>query len=357
MKVSRRLCLRGLGAILTGGPTSSAAKALEHRRDGVSTQPLGLVIHSYAVRQRHPEKNLADPLAFLDHARALGAAGCQTALGERDERYVEQVRQFLDRHQMYLEGTINLPRDPSDASRFEAQVRSARACGVGILRTVMLSGRRYETFESADAVRRFASESFSRLRLAVPIVERHGMKLAVENHKDWRSPDLIAILKRIDSPHVGVCLDTGNSIALLEDPFEVIEQLAPHALTTHFKDVDLREYKEGFLLAEVPLGTGVLDLPRVARTLRAHQPDIRLNLEMITRDPLKVPCLTPNYWATFEDLPGRFLAATLTLARQRGSREPLPTVSDRTSDDQLRLEDDNIARSLAYARQYLAAHS
>ena len=77
------------------------------------------------------------------------------------------------------------------------------------------------------------------------------------------------------------------------------------AFTTHFKDMGVEEYREGFLLSEVPLGTGVLDLPRVIRTLRAAHPEIRFNLEMITRDPLEVPCLAVVYWATFPDLPGK----------------------------------------------------
>ena len=37
---------------------------------------------------------------------------------------------------------------------------------------------------------------------------------------------------------------------------------------------------------------------------------------MITRDPLKVPCLTEGYWVTFPDLPGRHLAHTLSLVRE-----------------------------------------
>ena len=119
------------------------------------------------------------------------------------------------------------------------------------------------------------------------MVARHGVRLAVENHKDWRADELIALLKRLGNDHVGVCLDTGNSIALLEDPMDVVEALAPWAFTTHFKDMGLEEYRDGFLLAEVPLGTGVLDLPRVVRTLRAAAPDLHFNIEMITRDPLQ----------------------------------------------------------------------
>jgi hypothetical protein len=91
------------------------------------------------------------------------------------------------------------------------------------------------------------------------------------------------------------------------------------------------------------------------RTLRDKQPDIRLNLEMMTRDPLKVPCLLPRYWATSESLSGRHLAQLLKLARQRGGREPLPQVSKLTKDQQLSEEDRNIDLCLEFARKQLVA--
>ena len=164
---------------------------------------------------------------------------------------------------------------------------------------------------------------------------------------------MIAILKRVGNDHVGVCLDTGNSIALLEDPMEVVEALAPWAFTTHFKDMGLEEDRDGFLLAEVPLGAGILDLPRVVRALRALRPEIRFNIEMITRDPLKVPCLTEGYWVTFADLPGRHLARMISLVRNQRRSNPLPRISSLPPEDRLRAEDDNIRRCLAFARDHL----
>ena len=190
-------------------------------------------------------------------------------------------------------------------------------------------------------------------RLAAPAVARHNIRLAVENHKDLRADEFIALLKQVGNDNIGICLDTGNSIALLEDPMEVVETLAPRAFTTHFKDMAMEEYRQGFLLAEVPLGTGILDLRRVLRTVRAANPEIRLNLEMITRDPLKVPCLTEGYWATFPELPGRHLAHTLSLIRDHPASHPLPRISNLATADQLRAEDDNIRRCFAFAREGL----
>jgi hypothetical protein len=175
------------------------------------------------------------------------------------------------------------------------------------------------------------------------------VRLAVENHKDWRVEELLGILKRLDSRHVGVCLDTGNSIALLEDPHEVVRAYAPWAFTTHFKDMSVAEYEAGFLLAEVPLGRGFLNLKEVLTILKKANPLIRINLEMITRDPLRVPCLTKKFWATFETLPGRYLADTLALVRKHASRHALPIVSKLSLAEQVAAEEENVQNSLRYA--------
>jgi sugar phosphate isomerase/epimerase len=320
---------------------------------------LGLVIHSFAVRTardrgRPSEDRFSAPARFLDHAHSLGARGVQVGLGPLGDAAADALRERAKAASMYLEGITALPRDDADLARFEAEIRAAKRAGAEVVRSVMLSGRRYETFATAAAFRRFAEASAHALSLAAPVAARHGMLLAIENHKDWRADELLDILKRVGNEHAGVCLDTGNSIALLEDPMEVVDALAPRAFTTHFKDMGLEEYRQGFLLAEVPLGTGILDLPRAVRTLRAARPEIRFNVEMITRDPLKVPCLTDGYWATFPDLPGRHLARALSLVRDHPPGQPLPRISSLSPAEQLRAEDENIRRCLAYVREQLA---
>jgi sugar phosphate isomerase/epimerase len=319
---------------------------------------LGLVIHSFPVRgardrdRRGPDR-FSDPFRFLDHCRSLGARGIQVGIGARTDAEADALRARAEEAGMDLEGIATLPRDEADVARFEAEVRTAKRAGAAVVRTACLSGRRYETFDSDAAFRQFADRSLNSLKLAAPVVSRHGVRLAVENHKDWRADELIGLLKKVGSDQVGVCVDTGNSIALLEDPMEVVEALAPRAFATHFKDMAVEEYRDGFLLSEVPLGTGYLDLPRVVRTLRAANPDIRFTLEMITRDPLKVPCLTERYWATFPDLPGRHLARALSDVRAHASKEPLPRVSTLSPEDRLRAEDENIRRCLVVARERL----
>jgi 3-oxoisoapionate decarboxylase len=216
-----------------------------------------------------------------------------------------------------------------------------------------LSGRRYEVFTSAEQFRQFLEQSKKSLALAKPAVERHEIRLAVENHKDLEAPALAELIKAVNSPHVGVCLDTGNNVALLEDPLATAEVLAPVTFTTHVKDMGVAEYADGFLLAEVPLGTGFLDLARLVGLFKKARPEVRFNLEMITRDPLKVPCLTAGYWATLEHVSGKRLAALLALVRKHTGKEPLPRVSGLNREEQLLREDDNVRQCLRHARERL----
>jgi sugar phosphate isomerase/epimerase len=319
---------------------------------------LGIVIHSYAVRSRVSRERgdkipFADPFAFLDHAHGMGVAGVQVAIRPVAKEELMRLRRRLDATGMYLEGIVSLPKSKSDVERFTRDLEAAKAVGATIVRTVCLNTRRYETFTKADHFRDFVKESRAALELAEPISGKVGVCLAVENHKDWRIDEFIDLLKRLSSKHVGVCVDTGNSIALLEDPRAVIEAYAPYALTTHFKDMAVAEYEAGFLLAEVPFGTGFLDLGEMIRVLRKHQPAIRFNVEMITRDPLRVPCLTRKYWETMGHVSGRELVEALQRVRKVAAKKPLPRVSELSAEKQVRIEQANVEACLAYGKKVL----
>jgi len=101
----------------------------------------------------------------------------------------------------------------------------------------------------------------------------------------------------------------------------VVEAYAPHAFTSHLKDMGVQEYQDGFPAVGGPLGDGFLDLPKMIATLRRAQPQIHFNLEMITRDPLKVTCLTEKYWATMGDTPAGRLAETLAMVRANAAKK------------------------------------
>lgn len=343
--------LASAAPLVAGVPLLFSAEAANRKRLGVCAYSYNL--HWRTARDGRPGARFKDSLDFLEYCRQLGAGGVQTDLSSRDAGNAAKLRAKAEACQLYLEGQVSLPQQESDVARFDTDIRAAREAGAGVVRAAMLGGRRYETFDSADAFRRFAEKSWQSLTLAEPILRKHRVKLAIENHKDRRVSELLDLLKRISSEFVGVCVDVGNNIALLEEPMAVVAALAPFATSTHLKDMAVQEYEDGFLLSEVPLGEGFLDLKRMLALLQQANPKIQFNLEMITRDPLKIPCLTQKYWATMEALPAPQLAAALTMVRRNAAKKPLPRTSGLDLEQQLTLEDENVRASFAYARQRL----
>jgi 3-oxoisoapionate decarboxylase len=322
--------------------------------DTAARSRLGIVTYSYSIRRaREPGGRLHDPIGFVEHCRARGAGGVQTSLGVRDPEYCARLRELIATAGMYLEGIVRAPREQADVERFQREMETARACGVQVVRTAMLEGRRYETFRTAEDFRRFRTRSRETLALARPVAERLQLRLAVENHKDYRAAELAELLREARSLWIGACVDTGNNVALLETVDETVDTLAPLAFTTHLKDMAVEEYTGGFLLAEVPLGNGIVNLPRIVERLRRANPAIRFNLEMITRDPLRIPCLTPAYWATLEDMPARRLAAALAEVRARRPSQPLPRISPLDVSQRTEREEENVRGSLRYAQDRL----
>jgi len=253
---------------------------------------------------------------------------------------------------MYLEIQTFLPR--GDPAEFEHAVKVAKEAGATSLRVVCLLGRRYELMKTLDDWKEAVAGFHRQITAAVPIVERHRMPLGIENHKDWRVDQQVALLRQYSSEYVGVCLDTGNNLAVLDDPMETVERLAPYTFNVHFKDMAMEECADGFLLSEVPLGEGMLDLPGMVGTIRRAKPDVRFSLEMITRDPLLVPCLTDRYWASYDDENGgRDLARMLTRIRGRNNPAPLPRISGLPPDERLALEHELVDRSIRYASDSL----
>ncbi|MGH9405007.1 MAG: sugar phosphate isomerase/epimerase family protein [Terriglobia bacterium] len=315
--------------------------------DAAAPSTMGVVQYSFS---RHPQAK--STYQFLDFCHSFGAAGVQVGLDSLDPSYADKVRRHADALGMYLEVIAPLPK-PDGSGKFEETIVAAKRAGAVCMRSACLGGRRYEVFSSLDQWKRFVADSHARLSHAVPILEKHKMALGIENHKDWTEDELVALLKHYDCEYLGACIDTGNNMALLDNPQYLVQALAPYAVTTHFKDMAVEEYPEGFKLSEVPLGEGILNLRVLVATIRSTRPRAHFNLEMITRDPLKIPCLTDKYWATFPNRNGKYLADTLALVRTHKPSQPLPLVSNLSPDAQHAREEENVRKCLSYARDEL----
>lgn len=315
---------------------ASAIASLAAAAD-VPKSKLGVATTCYMTVRR-----FTDTLEFLEHCHSIGAAGIQATLTNFEPAYLDKIARRLEETGMYLELMIGLPR--TDMTRFVQTVDAAKRLNALCVRGACLSGRRYETFSTQQEWQKFISESEAAIARALPVVTKARMPLALENHKDWTVDEFVALLKKYDSEYLGVCLDTGNNISLLDDPMEVVERLAPYAISTHIKDMGVDEYPDGFLLSEVTIGTGFLDIPKIMATIQKARPKTKMTLEMITRDPLKVPALTDKYWVTFPNRSGAYLARTLRLVEKNKKRLPQLTTMQKPA--QLAEEEQNVRKCL-----------
>ena len=308
------------------------------------------------VLRMQASKGGAKPFDIVEHCHSIHLAGVQTNPPSNDPEAVKAFRQRLENYNMHLICDPRYPRQESDVQAFEAQIKAFKDAGA-VACHAALTGRRYEDYTSLEPFRQMFEQCKKQIALAEPILRKYKMKLGIENHKGWRSAEQVAWLKQLGSEWVGVCLDFGNNISLCEDPMDTVRALAPYTFFTHIKDVAVEEYEDGFLLSEVPMGEGILDLKQMVQILRQKDPNIIFNLEMITRDPLKIPVFTTKYWATFDDayspLPGRDLAKVLAMVKKNRPRSPLPRITGMSLEEQVKAEDDYNARCIAYARQNL----
>jgi len=341
----------GIAASILSAPAWASESAIPKKTK------LGIDDFSYNIRSRaekagYTPKVTQDPLTFLKYCHSIGAGGVQCAIGRRDEAYAKELRTYVEENDLFIEDSVWLG-GKVDLERFEAGVASVKAAGARAIRG-FCGGRRYEQFEKREQFDEFADLSWKAIESVAPIVEKYRIPLAIENHKDWLIPYMLKMLRKIDSEYVGVCIDTNNSFALLEDPMDLVEAYATWAHSVHLKDMAVCEYEGGFLLADIAFGEGTLDLPRIVEIIRKAKPSMKFSVEMSTRNPLKVPCLSEKYWATLGDVPGVNLARAMRYVRAHASdKDTLPNIDNLSVDEQVKLEEQNIRKCLRYAAEHL----
>jgi sugar phosphate isomerase/epimerase len=146
-----------------------------------------------------------------------------------------------------------------------AHIGHAKAVGADTMRIV--GGNRRTR---PDSWVRHLRQLRGALRRVIPAAEDAGVTLAIENHIDLLADEMVELIRAVDSPYLGVTLDTGNNLRLFEDPVEVCRKLAPYARATHIKDIDVwrGDPKEFSFWPSVAVGDGIVDLKAVVGFLK-----------------------------------------------------------------------------------------
>ena len=215
----------------------------------------------------------------IDHASNLGVEGVDVLHVQMDNESPEYIRSLRDRAQDKNIELICLSIhqdfvDP-DKEKRNKNIDHTKKCidiahdlGISYIR---LNSGRWNTIDSFDDLMAnkgvepilpgfTENDGFKwcidSINECLPHAEQAGVVLALENH--WgltRTPEgLLRIVNSIDSPWLGVLMDTGN---FLEDPYEKLEEIAPQTV---------------FVQAKTYYGGGEwytldLDYPRIAEIL------------------------------------------------------------------------------------------
>ena len=215
----------------------------------------------------------------IDHASNLGVDGVDVLHVQMDNESPEYIRSLRDRAQDKNIELICLSIhqdfvDP-DKEKRNKNIDHTKNCidiahdlGISYIR---LNSGRWNTIDSFDDLMAnkgvepilpgFTEDDgfqwcIDSINECLPHAEQAGVVLALENH--WgltRTPEgLLRIVNSIDSPWLGVLMDTGN---FLEDPYEKLEEIAPQTV---------------FVQAKTYYGGGEwytldLDYPRIAEIL------------------------------------------------------------------------------------------
>ena len=310
---------------------------------------------AFALRMR-AARAAGKPFDIVEHCHGLGRGGVQTNPPSTDAEAIRKFRERLEAYKMHLICDPRLPRQESDVPGVEGPgegIQGGRCPGLSRcddrppLRGISIH---------SEPFKKMYEQCRKSVELAEPVLRRHRVRLGIENHKGWRSAEQAAWLRRLvanGSASAWIWADR----SLCEDPMDTLRSLLPHTFFTHIKDMAVEEYEDGFLLSEVPMGEGILDLKQMVRLLRQKDPNMPFELEMITRDPLKIPVFTTKYWATFDDsyspLPGRDLAKVLALVRKNHPKQPLPRMTGLSPEAQVKSEDEYNLKCVEYARQNL----
>ncbi len=208
-----------------------------------------------------------------------------------EKTYLKEVRAAAEANNLYLEYNfsmdlgsqgIGIQHDPAEA------IATAELLGADIVKVSMDLIRPRPVAASRfhpDVMAQIKSVA-ARLKQLAPAAEAADVKIAVENHCDSFSEEILWLLDTVDSPVVGACIDTVNALMVMEDPMQAIANLAPRAFTNHFKDDCIEFQRHGFKLTGTAVGDGDIDIKRAYEIIKTTSSMNRINIETEMEIPL-----------------------------------------------------------------------
>lgn len=265
-------------------------------------------------------------LQLIDYAAAQGARALQVSLADlesTDSAHLAKVRDAARAKDVYLDTAIGCfcpsaqqwnQANGTPGDYLTKSIEITKGLGAKVMRVFAGSiGDR----SGRTPMEQHIENCFNALRSAKTAAEANGVKIAVENHGEFTARELKSLVEDAGKSYVGVTLDTGNPMWVLEDPLLTVEILGPIAASSHLRDSVLFEHPRGAAFQWVAIGDGQLPIAACVKRLRELAPDAPLQLEIITgRPPQMLPYFEESYWRAFRKLPAPDFARFMALVKK-----------------------------------------
>jgi sugar phosphate isomerase/epimerase len=231
---------------------------------------------------------------LFDLAVDLGLDGLHLddgVLEKLDPGYLQEVCAAASERNLYLEYNFSMDMGGMGIGiqhDLDEAIATANSLGADVVKVSMdlvrprpVSASRFHP-EVIEQMKSFAEK----LTVSAPAAEDAGIKIAVENHCDSFSEEIVWLLDRVNHPAVGACIDTVNALMVMEDPMQAIENLAPRAFTNHFRDDRIEFQRYGFKLTGTAVGKGDIDMKRAYEIIKNRSSMRRINIETEMDIPL-----------------------------------------------------------------------
>jgi 3-oxoisoapionate decarboxylase len=146
------------------------------------------------------------------------------------------------------------------------------------------------------------------------LAEAEGRILAIENHQDFGSAELVDFCKEF-GPAMGITLDTGNTFPVGEAPMDFVRRAAPFVRHVHFKDYRIQSTGEGYRLIRCAIGDGAVPLKDMMAEIAKHHAHMNAVLEPGALEARHIRFLKPDWWQGYKSMEAQDFAATLAAAR------------------------------------------
>lgn len=244
-------------------------------------------------------------IEFIEKANELGLDGVMInviqdynldpdwgTLESNDIEHLKKVRKTLDKYHMFAEFAAK----GIEYDHLIQLIETAEILGIDTIRTyipITLNPKscrktggdgRYDLGKvRLDFDPKVFEEAVEKLKKIAPILQKHRIKLALENHEYETSEELVDVIRKIDSPWVGLHYDFGNSMMAWEEPEKAAMNMAPYTYATHFKDhivIPCDDDEYNYVVCGVPAGEGNIDLKKCLKIMMDHSSLHRLVIEM-----------------------------------------------------------------------------